>query len=56
MLVSVLWRLSAANIVYLGCFGKYGVCVVWWLCIGLCRCVRLWCVFGVYFYSYLTEK
>lgn len=35
MLVSVLWRLSAANIVYSGDFGKYGVCVVWLLRIDL---------------------
>ncbi len=41
MLVSVLCRLSAANIVHLGDFGKYSVCVVWWLCIGLYLCVVL---------------
>lgn len=56
MLVLVLCRLSAANIVHLDDFGKYSVCVAWWLCVCLWRCVWLRYVFGMYFYSYLTEK
>ena len=35
MLVSGALGLSVAKVVNLGHFGKWCVCVVWWLCIGL---------------------
>lgn len=41
MLVSVLWRLSVANIVHLDDFGKYGDYVVWLLCMCLYRRVSV---------------
>lgn len=41
MLVSVLFRLSAAKVVNLGINGKCGVFVVRWVCVLLVECVVL---------------